>query len=115
MLADSKYFSELDLSEAYNQMNISEELSHLMTFTCSFGKLSMQVMPYRAIFASDMFHSRISDEFCKFLDLFLLIYHRQPYCSCYHYGGTLGCLEEGALSLQEGQSPLEKEQVCVHG
>ena len=33
VLADSKFFSELDLSEAYNQLWISDELSQYMTFT----------------------------------------------------------------------------------
>ena len=74
VLADSKYFSELDLSEAYNQLRLNDELSQLMTFTCSFGKVSMQVMPFGAVFASDIFQSRISDEFLEFLDLFLVIY-----------------------------------------
>ena len=74
VLADSKFFSELDLSEAYNQLRISDELSQYMTFTCSFGKVSMEVMPFGVVFASDIFQSRICDEFLEFLDLFLVIY-----------------------------------------
>ena len=74
VLADSKFFSELDLSEAYNQLRISDELSQYMTFTCSFGKVSMEVVPFGVVFASDIFQSRICDEFLEFLDLFLVIY-----------------------------------------
>ena len=49
MLADLKVFSELDLSEDYNQLKISDELSQYMTFTCSFGKVSMEVMPFGVV------------------------------------------------------------------
>ena len=41
--------------------------------------------------------------------------YRQPYCSHYHYGVTLTCFEEGALSLQENISPFEEDKVFVHG
>ena len=74
VLSESKYFSELDLSTAFEQLKVSEELSQLFTFTCSFGKVSLEVLPYGAIFASDIFQSRITDEFLEFLDLFLVIY-----------------------------------------
>ena len=74
VLSESKYFSELDLSTAFEQLRVSEELSQLFTFTCSFGKVSFEVLPYGAIFASDIFQFRITDEFLEFLDLFLVIY-----------------------------------------
>jgi len=69
-----RFFSELDLSTAFEQLKVSEELSQLFTFSCSFGKVPLEVLPYGAIFASDVFQSRITDEFLEFLDTFLVIY-----------------------------------------
>ena len=73
-LAESYYYSELDLSEAFNQLKVSPELSELFTVTTSFGKVSFTVLPYGVKFASEIFQSRMCDEFAEFLDTVLMIY-----------------------------------------
>ena len=70
----SKWFSEFDLDSSYEQLRIDGELVDVLTFTCSFGKVSMLVMPYGVTFGSDIFQARITEEFAEFLDAFLLIY-----------------------------------------
>ena len=78
ILSESRYFSELDLSTAFEQLRINDELSQVTTFTCRFGKVSSEVLPYGAAFASDVIQSRITDEFTEFLDFFLVIYIDNP-------------------------------------
>ena len=73
-MAKSFYYSEIDLSESFEQFKISDELSNLLTFMTSFGKVSMLVMPYGVIFASDKFLETMSYEFFEFLETWLLIY-----------------------------------------
>ena len=67
----SKWFSEFDLDSSYEQLRIDGELVDVLTFTCSFGKVSMLVMPYGVTFGSDIFQARITEEFAEFLDAFL--------------------------------------------
>ena len=69
-----RYFSELDLSESFEQFRISNELSELLTFSTSFGKVSMLVLPYGVQFASDKLQETLSREFFEFLELWLMIY-----------------------------------------
>ena len=73
-LAESYYYSELDLAEAFNQLRVSDELSDLFTFSTSFGKVSYTVLPYGVKFASEIFQSRLTSEFSDFLDSILMIY-----------------------------------------
>ena len=73
-MANSFYYSEIDLSESFEQFKISDELSFLLTFMTSFGKVSMLVMPYGVIFASDKFQETMSYEFFDFLETWLLKY-----------------------------------------
>ena len=68
----------MDLSTAFEQLRIKDELSQVTTFTCRFGKVSSEVLPYGAAFASDVIQSRITDEFTEFLDFFLVIYIDNP-------------------------------------
>ena len=75
-MAKSFYYSEIDLSESFEQFKISDELSNLLTFMTSFGKVSMLVMPYGVIFASDKFQETMSYEFFEFLETWLLIYRQ---------------------------------------
>ena len=58
-LMNSKWFSELDLDNSYEQLLIDGELIDVLTFTCSFGKVSMKVMPYGVVFGSDMFQAKV--------------------------------------------------------
>jgi hypothetical protein len=70
----SQFFSELDLSESFEQFKISEELSEMLSFSTSFGKVSMLVLPYGVQFASDKLQETLSKEFFEFLEIWLLIY-----------------------------------------
>ena len=73
-MAKSFYYSKIVLSESFEQFKISDELSNLLTFMTSFGKVPMLVMPYGVIFASDKFQETMSYEFFEFLETWLLIY-----------------------------------------
>ena len=73
-MCKSQYFSELDLSESFEQFRISSELSELLSFSTSFGKVSMLVLPYGVQFASDKLQETLSREFFEFLEVWLLIY-----------------------------------------
>ena len=73
-MCKSRFFSELDLSESFEQFRISSELSELLSFKTSFGKISMMVLPYGVQFASDKLLETLSREFFEFLEIWLLIY-----------------------------------------
>ena len=73
-MCKSQYFTELDLSESFEQFRISPELSELLSFSTSFGKVSMLVLPYGVQFASDKLQETLSSEFFEFLEIWLLIY-----------------------------------------
>ncbi|CAM9990334.1 unnamed protein product, partial [Heterosigma akashiwo] len=69
-----KYYSELDLANAFNQMRVSPELSDLLTFTTSFGKVSYLVLPYGIKFATDAFQFGVENHFYEFLHKAMSIY-----------------------------------------
>ena len=45
-LSIKRFFTEIDLSDSFQQCSISEELSNLLTVTCSFGKVSCTRLTY---------------------------------------------------------------------
>ena len=71
-LAESHYYSEL-VSEAFNQLKVSPELSEFFTAATSFGKVSLTLLPYGVKFASEIFRSRMCDEFLEFFNTVLMI------------------------------------------
>ena len=73
-MAASQYFTELDLTESFNQFRISDELSNYLTFVTSFGKVSMKVFPYGVEFAADKVQEILTNEFFEFLEIWMLIY-----------------------------------------
>ena len=79
-----KYYSELDLANAFNQMRVSPELSDLLTFTTSFGKVSYLVLPYGIKFTTDAFQFGVENHFHEFLHKAMSIYviceHKKAAC-----------------------------------
>ena len=73
-LSQKKYFTELDLSDSFQQFGISEDLSDLLTVTCSFGKVSCTRLTYGVQFATDIFQETMSLELLEFLEKWLMIY-----------------------------------------
>ena len=73
-LSKKKFFTEIDLSDSFQQFTISEELSDLLTVTCSFGKVSCTRLTYGVQFATDIFQETMSLELVEFLDKWLMIY-----------------------------------------
>ena len=73
-MSKSHYYSELDLTESFEQFRISEELSNYLTFMTSFGKVSMQVLTCGVEFATDKVQETMTHEFFEFLETWLLIY-----------------------------------------
>ena len=69
-----KYFTEIDLSDSFQQFSISDELSDLLTVTCSFGKVSCTRLTYGVQFATDIFQETMSLELLEFLERWLMIY-----------------------------------------
>jgi hypothetical protein len=73
-MSSSEYFTELDLTESFNQFKISSEMSNYLTFMTSFGKVSMKVLPYGVEFATDKVQEILTTEFFEFLETWMLIY-----------------------------------------
>ena len=73
-LSQKKYFTEIDLSDSFQQFSISDELSNLLTVTCSFGKVSCTRLTYGVQFATDIFQETMSLELLEFLEKWLMIY-----------------------------------------
>ena len=67
-LTIKRVFTEINLSESFQQFTISNELSNLLTVTCSFGKVFATRLTYGVQFASDVFKETISLEFIEFLE-----------------------------------------------
>ena len=67
-LSKRKFFSEIDLSDSFQQFSISDELSNLLTVTCSFGKVSCTRLTYGVQFATDIFQETMSLELLEFLE-----------------------------------------------
>ncbi|CAM9924695.1 unnamed protein product, partial [Heterosigma akashiwo] len=73
-LTQFKYYTELDLANAFNQVKVCPELSDLLTFTTSFGKVSYLVLPYGVKFATDAFQYAVEHHFWDCLRKILSIY-----------------------------------------
>ena len=73
-LSQKKYFTEIDLSDSFQQFSISDELSNLLTVTYSFGKVSCTRLTYGVQFATDIFQETMSLELLEFLEKWLMIY-----------------------------------------
>jgi hypothetical protein len=73
-MSKKKYFSEIDLSDSFQQLPISDELSDLLTVTTSFGKVSCTRLTYGVQFATDVFQETMTLEFMEFLESWLMIY-----------------------------------------
>ena len=80
-LSKKKIFSEIDLSDSFQQFSISDELSNLLTVTCSFGKVSCTRLTYGVQFATDIFQETMSLELLEFLEKWLMIYVDNFLCS----------------------------------
>ena len=59
---------------SFQQFSISDELSDLLTITCSFGKVSCIRLTYGVQFATDIFQETMSLELLEFLEKWLMIY-----------------------------------------
>ena len=109
-LSDHKLYSELDLADSYEQLMINDELSQIFTFTISFGKISMTVMPYGMICASDCFQHAITQEFWEFLDIFLSIYIDNMLVYTNSYEEQLEALEKILVKCRSvGLSPRREK------
>ena len=64
----------MDLSDSFQQLLVSNELSDLLTITTSFGKVSCTRFTYGVQFATDVFQETMSLEFMEFLESWLMIY-----------------------------------------
>ena len=73
-MSKNKYFSEIDLSDSFQQLPISDTLSDLLTITTSFGKVSCTRLTYGVQFATDVFQETMTLEFMEFLENWLMIY-----------------------------------------
>ena len=80
-LSNKRFFSEIDLSYSFQQFSISDELSDLLTVTCSFGKVSCTRLTYGVQFATDIFQETMSLELLEFLEKWLMIYVDNFLCS----------------------------------
>ena len=80
-LSNKRFFSEIDLSDSFQQFSISDELSDLLTVTCSFGKVSCTRLTYGVQFATDIFQETMSLELLEFLEKWLMIYVDKFLCS----------------------------------
>jgi len=73
-MSKKKYFSEIDLSDSFQQLPISDSLSDLLTISTSFGKVSCTRLTYGVQFATDVFQETMTLEFMEFLESWLMIY-----------------------------------------
>jgi hypothetical protein len=73
-MSKNKYFSEIDLSDSFQQLPISDTLSDLQTVTTSFGKVSCTRLTYGVQFATDVFQETMTLEFMEFLENWLMTY-----------------------------------------
>lgn len=62
-LANSKYFSKVDASEAFWHIKLDKESSYLCTFNSPFGRYRFLRMPYGITPASEVFHKIIKQNF----------------------------------------------------
>ena len=60
-LLDAKYFSKLDASNGYWQINIDEESSKLLTFNNSFGRHRFKRLPFGILSASEVFRKKMAE------------------------------------------------------
>jgi hypothetical protein len=73
-MTEFHYFSELDLKEAFNSLRITRDLSDILTFTTSQGKISYQVLPFGVKWGSSIFQWNMEEGFKDFLDTVLFLY-----------------------------------------
>jgi hypothetical protein len=70
----STYFSELDVKEAFNSVRVSKELSDILSFTTSQGKISYSVMPFGVKWGSSIYQWNMEEGFKDFLNTILFLY-----------------------------------------
>ena len=74
ILMKYKFFSEADMDSGYHQFRISKNLQDIFTFTCSKGKVSMDVLPFGIYWAAGIFQHSMCDIFLELLTICLQIY-----------------------------------------
>ena len=69
-------FSELDLAEGFNQLRVSKALQQIFTFTCTNGKVSLnlKVLPFGVFWAMSIFQSTMYDLFIELFTRCIQIY-----------------------------------------
>ena len=62
-LTVAKYFSKLDATSGFWQMPLDEESYFLTTFNTPFGRYRFTVVPFGVVFAQEVFHKTVHDQF----------------------------------------------------
>ena len=109
-LSNKRFFSEIDLSDSFQQFSISDELSDLLTVTCSFGKVSCTRLTYGVQFATDIFQETMSLELLEFLEKWLMIYVDNFLCSTHTRTEHLVALRQLFQRLRELNIKCRKEK-----
>ncbi|GBG75843.1 hypothetical protein CBR_g21087 [Chara braunii] len=73
-LGDAKFFSKLDLTSGYHQLEIRQEDRYKTAFKTRYGHFKWLVMPFGLTNAPATFQAAMTTEFRHMLDRFVLIY-----------------------------------------
>ena len=102
----------MDLSDSFQQLLVSNELSDLLTITTSFGKVSCTRFTYGVQFATDVFQETMSLEFMEFLESWLMIYVDNMQLKTNTKSEHLVALEQLFLRLRNLNIKCRKEK-CI--
>ena len=62
-MADARYFTKMDASQGFYQIQLDEESTHLYTVATPFGRYSFKRLPYGINCAPEIFHAKIQQLF----------------------------------------------------
>ena len=73
-LKNAKYFTRLDMADAYNQLRIAEGDEYKTAFRTRYGHFEYLVMPFGLTNAPASFQAYANDYLRDFLDIFYIVY-----------------------------------------
>ena len=69
-LNNAQYLSFIDVSSGDHNLKLDERSSHLMRFTCQFGRYKYKRLPFGAALAGNMFQRKIDKIFKELRNVF---------------------------------------------